>query len=321
MTADERRARADWLTELGVPEAFHNAIIDAPTNWMTAAGGAAISIATIVAVVGAVTGAFLWLDGHVQARAAALAAETGATLTYVNVGLGPLIGLFSLIGLVGWAGSVMSARYRVQGFLSMAAGVSKAPPPGLTRRVVKWLVGSSVRRVARGAATVDGFLRAMSQDQARKWGIAGVVLLLPALVLTVLESDSFWVAGPSGIVEHSMIPPFSSRSYGLKEVTGLTTGCNNTDQGNHLIYNLDLGAGGTFSLGSATAVRGNAIAAVEGIDARLGGSVEHRRWSHLNRNPVHPACLGYWASQLDRNGMQRLSKLLRLTPEELRGSR
>ena len=59
----------------------------------------------VAVAIGAMVAIFLWLQGHVQVRAADLAAQSGATLTHVDVGIGPLILLFGLIALMGWIGS------------------------------------------------------------------------------------------------------------------------------------------------------------------------------------------------------------------------
>ena len=118
-----------------------------------------------------------------------------------------------------------------------------------------------------------------------------------------------------------MLPPLSSRRHDLKAATALTTGCNRTDKSNRLIYDVHLASGETFNLGDAKATGRSRVAAIEKIDAVIDRGVEHRRWSHLDRDPVHPACLGYWASQFDRDGLQRLTRLLRLTPQELGGRR
>jgi hypothetical protein len=317
MAVDERRSRADWLAELGVPAPFHDAIIDAPKDRTTAVSGNPLMILAALAVlIGIGMAAFLGLDGYVRMRAAGLAEETGATLTYVNVGIGPLILMFGLILLGGWTGGVLAGR----SWHAAAAMINKPPPPGLARNATRWIIAGSIRRAASRGAPVDGFLRGMVKDYTRRWGIGAATLLVPALLMTVLETNSFWVAGPSGIVEHRMLPPFTSRRYELKEVTGLTTGCNNTEKSNRLIYQVQLASGGTFGVGDAKVVNGRGIEAIEEIDARIDRGVEHRRWSHLDRNPVHPACLGYWASQFDKDGLARLIRLLRLTPGELRGS-
>jgi hypothetical protein len=322
MSVEQRRFRAEWLAEIGVPAPFQDAIIDAPNDWMTGQGGVVPGLALVATAIGAMVGCFFLLDGYVQARAARLAAETGASLTYVNVGIGPLVLLFGALALVGFVNSMIATRYRVKGVLSLAAAAINWPvPQALVRRLVRWIVGGSVRRAAATAATADSFLHAMAVDQARRTGIAALILLTPAVVLTALEANSFWVAGPSGIAEHRMLPPFSSRRYDLKEVTALTTGCNHTDRTNRLIYDLHLASGESFKLGDAKVVSGSRIGAVENIDARIERGVEHRRWSHLDRNPAHPACLGYWASQFDGDGLRRVTKLLRLTPQELSGSR
>jgi hypothetical protein len=150
-------------------------------------------------------------------------------------------------------------------------------------------------------------------------GIAAIVLLLPAIVVMVLETNNFWVAGPAGIVEHRMFPPFSSRRYDLTEARALISGCNHTDKNDRLIYNVRLSPDGQFDLGDTQPFGGSKIGAIEAIDAKVDRKIEHRRWSHLDRDPVHPSCLRHWAGQFDRDGQRRLAKLLRLTADEARG--
>lgn len=313
MTPQERDARAAWLAKLGVPAPFRDAIIDAPHDRTSAAGGAVLGLAMVAVVIGVTIAAFIGLDAYVRTRAMAVAAENGATLVDVNVGAGPLILLFGLIVLAGWIISVRSGRHRVNGFLSSAAAMINTPPPQTGIRWVMQRVLSGSIRQAAGAATVDDFLHGMSRHQARHWGIAAIVLLLPAVILTALETNSFWVAGPAGIVEHSMLRPFSSVHHDLGAVTTLTAGCNHTDNSEILIYEAGLGSGDAFDLGGADAVAGSKLAAIEAIDARLGSGVARQRWSHLDRDPLHPACVSYWAGQFDSDGRRRLTRLMRLT--------
>jgi hypothetical protein len=197
MTPDERHSRVAWLASLGVPKPFHDAIIDAPNSKLTSGGGAVLGLAMVAIAVGVVVAAFMWLDGHVQSRAVVKATQSGASLTHVNVGIGPLLLLFGLLALMGWVAGVLSGRYKVNGFLSSAAGMLNSPPrPGLTRRATHWILSGSVHRAGRRSTTVDEFLRTMAGDQARRWGMAAIMLMLPAVLLMALETNSFWVAGP-----------------------------------------------------------------------------------------------------------------------------
>ena len=319
MTRQQRQLRTEWLAALGVPAPFHDTIIDAPNDTLTSGGGTALALAMVAITIGVMVGTFIWLDRYVQAGAAAVATRSTASLTHVDVGLGPLILLFGLIALMGWAASALAARHTVNGFLSSAAGMLSSPPKqGLTKWAMWWILSGSVRWASARSANVGDFLRDMVDHQTRRWGRAAILLLLPAVLLTVLESNSFWVAGPAGIVEHRMFPPFSSRRFALTVAAALTTGCNHTDKNERLIYEIRLASGEQFDLGDAEPFRGNKIAAIEEIDAKIDQEIEHVRWSHLHRDPVHPACLNGWARQFDRDGQRRLAKLLRLTTDEVR---
>jgi hypothetical protein len=307
--------RAEWLAKLGVPAPFRDAIIDAPNDWMTTAGGAVMGFAMVVVAVGLMMAALMGLDAYVQARAVALATQIGASLVHVDVGAGPFVLLFGLIALTGWFSSVLSGRHRVSGFLSSAAAMLNAPPKQVgVQWVMQRLLGGAVRRAA-GAATVDDFLRDVSGRMARRWAVAAIVLLPPAVILTVLETNSFWVAGTAGIVEHHLFPPFSGSRHFLSEAATLTTGCNHTSDNENLIYDIGLSSGLQFDLGSGStrAVEGSKIAAIEAIDARIGSRTEYRRWSHLDRDPLHPACLAHWMKQFDSDGQRRLGTLLHIT--------
>jgi hypothetical protein len=305
--------RTEWLAKLGVPAPFRGAIIDAPNDWMTTAGGVVIGLAMVAIAVGIMVAALMSLDAYVQARAVALATQIGAPLVYVDVGMGPLVLLFGLIALMGWFSSVLSGRHRVNGFLSSAAAMLNGPPKQVgVQWVMQRLLRGTIRRAA-GAATVDDFLRDISRRMSRRWAIATIVLLPPAVILTVLETNSFWVAGTAGIVEHRMFPPFSSRSHDLSEAATLTTGCNHTEDNENLIYDIGFPPGLQYNLGRASAVEGSKLTAIEAIDAQIGGRVEHRRWSHLDRNPLHPTCLDHWMKQFDSDGRRRLGRLLHVT--------
>jgi hypothetical protein len=161
----------------------------------------------------------------------------------------------------------------------------------------------------------------MVRGVGRPSGIAAAVLLPLAAILAAAETNSLWVAGPAGIVAHSMLAPFSSQHHDFSEVTTLTTGCNHTDDSESLIYDVVLPSGEEFGLGATPvkAVAGSKAVAIEAIDAQIRqtGKVQHRRWQWLDRDPVHPRCLGYWAREFGSDGGGRLTRLLRLTTEEV----
>jgi hypothetical protein len=320
---EERQARIDWLQELGVPAAFHDAIVQA-NDRRTAPGGSLLGVGVIAGVpVGLAAAAMLLHLLSVNARAVALADVTEATLIHVGGAVGPIILLFSLIGFLGLLALLfdlpgLAGRYRAGPFPSRAAAMLSAPPPrqSLTRRAALWMLSGSVRRAAASSATAQDFVRAAAAHQVRKWALYGLLASTPAIVLTIIESNTFWVAGPSGIAEHRMLPPFSpARRHDLSEAAAVTTGC--SDAGNRLIYEIQLASGERFDLGSARPAGGSKIAAIEAIDARLGRNIEHRRWSHLDRNAASPDCLRAWAARFDADGPRRLAGLLRLSIEEL----
>ena len=91
MVPAERDARIQFLEGLGVPRPYHDDIIDAPTTRMMRWGGPVLALGLIAVIVFVMATTFFWLTNYVEIRAADAAAQTGATLTHVDVGIGPIL--------------------------------------------------------------------------------------------------------------------------------------------------------------------------------------------------------------------------------------
>jgi hypothetical protein len=116
MSPEERSARIKYLEGLGVPRHYHDAIIDAPTTKMMRYGGPALGLTLVALTIVVMVSAFLWLTNDVEARAADMAAQIGATLIYVNVGIGPLLLFFGLLFFTMWAFASRPGSTRCRGF-------------------------------------------------------------------------------------------------------------------------------------------------------------------------------------------------------------
>jgi hypothetical protein len=321
---EQRRWRAKRLQELGVPAAFCDAIAGAKDT-MIAAGSQWLGGAIILGIsVGGPLLALFLQRVCARTQAFALANETAATLVYLNPGLGPLLLMFGLQAFLILLALLvdlpaLAGRYNVASFPSRAATAmfnSSRPRRSPLGRAASWVLRDSMRLAAATSQTPDEFVRATAAHQTRKWAICALLFSAPGVVVTILEANSFWVGGPGGIVEHRMFPPFSSNRYALADATVLRTGC--SDMEKRLIYEIQMATGEWFNLGHSltSAVRGSKTDALEEINAKLNPNIEHRRWSHLDRNPAHPDCLRYWAARFDTDGPRRLGVLLHLSPDE-----
>src|SRR5262245_49719391 len=116
MSSSDRLARVEWLTDLGVPAPYHDAIIDASSDWKSQVTTAVVGLGAVAGVIGVVAGAFFGLESLVRAKAIDLAHQTGATLMNVNVGMGPFLLLFGLIAMMGWLSGAVSQLKGAKGF-------------------------------------------------------------------------------------------------------------------------------------------------------------------------------------------------------------
>ena len=114
----------------------------APTTKMMRWGGPALGLTLVALMIVVMVGTFLWLTNYVEARAADVATQIGATLVYVNVGIGLLLLFFGLAFLTMWAVCVAARQHKVQGFRSSVAGMLNPHPgvPARTKLFMKWVM-------------------------------------------------------------------------------------------------------------------------------------------------------------------------------------
>jgi hypothetical protein len=94
-------------------------------------------------------------------------------------------------------------------------------------------------------------------------------------------------------------------------VSGVDLGCNKGKDGGSLIYEVRFSGGKKHRLPNSGTYSGTGwFEALERVDALLSdGDVHFRRWSWLNRDPLHPACL---AHHRELYGTKRIDSLLRI---------
>lgn len=160
------------------------------------------------------------------------------------------------------------------------------------------------------ATNAERLINWWCSKRIKKWA----KVLLPIALLVSLfahqETKVFSVYTKSGFYKSGL---FSSSLQSWEDVTSVELGCNQTDEGGSLIYEIHAN-GKSFRIGDSTPVNdGFWFDNLEKIDAEIeAAGANFVRWKWLKRDPLHPKCLRGYYGELGPDGKARIDKILRI---------
>lgn len=306
-SADEEKLGRARLTTLGVPASYHDALmVWAAESLAPQSRTALFAVSALVVVIGALFGWAVWtLGAQIPTQGAYTTARAvGATLVMVNPGFGFLIAFLPALML----GSYV---------ITLACGAIMGPKRKRAARALMLIEKnpSMFRKGAAGTAlrhstTAETFLNAYFNAIIFRMVAPVLAVFLLGLAVTAVELRSYVVAGPNGVVHARMWPPYSTATYTWDQAASIVVGCNSTDDGDNIIFDVTFPDGQTFSIGHARIGRKQRIPALEEIDRLLPLSVARKLWNWLGRDAMAARCMSTWGDTVP-NGYKRLEHLLR----------
>ena len=303
------REMLDGETLWGLPEKISDELVDSyssgPMRWI------GFSLFMVVMVGGFGIGALIW--AHCERKIQQNAIETSQAINgfayEVNFGIGLLVGLFVWIFMTGL---IVSLIIRVTPmptkgalFLSGYENLSKKAPKKLLEEVQT----SGINKPRTAAELLNQYLDKSLRKSAI--GLAPFVILV--IGVTYAELSWYSVMSHTGLHKTSFISEkMSVKTWADAERVQL--GCNQTDDGGNLIYEVIWPDGYDKRLPTDTHFNGTDwLTNLERVDAEImKGGAEFVRWEWLNRNPLHPRCLRGFYSEGGADRKARIDRLLRI---------
>ena len=293
----------------GLPKRISDELVDSyrlkPIRWL----GHWLFI--IIMIGGFAGGAIFWgwCDGILSRNAIKVANTINGFAYDTNFGIGLLIGLFVWIFLClpiyYCIIRIMPMPYKGTLFLVSQMSNSKENPDTLPKKPKLDLFNTPHS----AEELINNYLNKV---------IGKSLLYLSPFILLVgfvtqAELTNFTILSPSGIYTSG----FFSKNLASKrwrDAEAVKLGCNQTDDGSSLIYEVIWPDGKDKRLPTDTHINGEDwLTNLETVDAEIskGGAV-FQRWVWLKRNPMHPKCLRGFYAGLSPNEQTRFNRLLRI---------
>jgi hypothetical protein len=310
----ELEGRKELLRRRGVPEAYLDNIAARRSN-LTTMG--ASGLAALLATVGALWLALNVLFAHMQDAARHSAVADGAwfhRLALDNAMLWMLVLMLAAAVASGWLSSRLTERVKPKPLPNCAASALQAASSGISGRLTDWILRRSVAVAISRSRNTETFLLEVARRHTRLARNATLVLAIPSIIGFALTYRDHVTVGPDGIVRHSLL---STQQLAWREISRVELGCNHTEDGNSLIYkvhfgdwSLDLAYNDGNGFAPAKIEAGQVLLDIAKVDAALPQNTPRERWAWLNRDPMAPSCLAYWARAGGRDGVTRLEQIL-----------
>ncbi len=304
---DDREAA---LRDCGVPEyviSYVNAQKPAPRF-----GLIYLTLFMALMVGGFFIGSLFWrpLEDLTVSHAIEHARVEEALLYHANFGLSLVLALFGWIFATGFIANLIllrTPRLRAA-YLVFSATSSR-------RAFERAIVAQSLRQVAE-TSDPEAYVNAWINLGNRVTMIAGVVGLAVAGVALVRDVNAHTVYTATSYIRAPFFPWGSREPRPWRDAENVEVGCNHIDGRNaadNLIYQVHFADGADVDVALGMPLPGGDwLRNAEIIDAELrAGGARFRRWSWMERDPLHPACLNVMRRSFGQD-YPKIEQLLRI---------
>lgn len=266
----------------------------------------------IVMTGGFAFGAFwLWqpLEGLAQRNAEAFAQTVQGFSAETNFGIGLLIGMFVWIVFSSAIVAIIIRIIPMPAKAAMYFAGRKEIEQTSPKFMRQWSNENSLEIPHSASDAINQRL----DPYIRKTLFITMPFVFLAALICVRETQSHQVFSASGLYQSGILSnSFEHRLWTSAKSVAL--GCNQTDEGGSLIYDVEFQDGKSVRLPDASSLNGRSwLENIGTIDETLRSTdAEFTRWTWMKRDPLHPTCLRSFYTELGAENKPRLDRLLRI---------
>lgn len=307
---DDRLAVRQWLEALEFPPevAAQLAKKDPAVSWSLLVGLFFIALLG-AGFIGAAFTIWPWGEGLTAAVAQRATDQLGGLAYDINFGLSLVLGFFVIVSAANSICYLITLKLPAALFSRLYLQVTADNAAySFLRRLIRMIN----RRTP--FATVEQYLRDTWRAYGLWWGKWSGVLALAIVGFFLIDISNNRVWTSEGVSSTRFIPGLGRNFRPYSDVERVELACNHTEKRDGVYYEIYFGSGGSARAGSRLQKRdGTWLDALEAIDHSVRQTdAVFERWSHLDRNPVHPRCLRAHFAELNQTDRGRLSRILRL---------
>jgi hypothetical protein len=313
MDDKERQRRIARLAYLGIPQAFHAAIVErAPPR-----GHTLMHAAIILTSIGLAILALVGWSRYVAIVAENAAEAAGAQLFGSDLGLESLGGLLTVLFAAGWLCGWLTRRRGSEAARNGTA-YDLIHEPAKNKAITDWAWRWMIARQLPTARDADDFLDRLAGGMVRYLRRAALGSLAVTIILFWFVPAHYYWATDNAIEDHRLLLWSQTSSRSLMSAITVTSGCPVLPRdGSTLIYSIHFSDGTDADLGSWQPVRGDRLDALEKIAAHVPPTATHEYFSNaIGSPPLDADCLRQFAGPPGTERAIRLLKLLNATAAE-----
>jgi hypothetical protein len=310
LDAEQRSEMSARMAELGVPADVITYVLGFGYPAWFRFGFTTLFL--VVMVSGFAVGAlYLWpaLNGMTVNNAIEHARAANALMYDTNFGLSLVLAFFGWIFIAGLlTGLVIPDSARIRAWSFTLSAMAAQP-------IERWAMKEGLKR-ASGESDPEAYVRRWSQNGSRTTLVLGATVLLVSALAAQRDVNTHSIFTADSYIRSPFFPWGSPAPRHWRDAANVDVGCNHVEGRNahdSIVYRIEFDDGASVSIDGGTPLEGGDwLESTEIIDAELTrAGVPFRRWSWMDRDPLHPACLAVMRANFGSD-YPRIERLLRI---------